>query len=118
MIQYKRNLHEHFIYWEYAGPDDVGGVKVKSPIGIMGKCDSDYQALQERSGETLISRASIITDRPVVEKSYIMAGKIAELSDLTVNPQSIDTAYCIGLYEELLSASGTMRISKARINKR
>jgi len=118
MGQYVKNLTQNFVYWEFDGADEVGGVKVKSPVDIKGRRDDEAQVVQGRNGETLVSAASIIIDRPVLEKSYIWLGTVAELISPTIDPQTMEDAYCIAIYEETLSTNGIMKISKARINKR
>jgi len=118
MGQYVKNLHQTFVYWEFIKADGAGGVDCKAPIEIKGRRDDAYGVLKRANGEELISCASIVVDRPVVEQSYIMQGAIAELDDADADPQEINGAYRIAIYQETPSTNGVQIMSIAKVNKK
>ena len=116
VIQYTRNLHQDFVYWEYDGPGQVGSsVILKSPVEIKGRYD--FETVVQRAGEEEeeLNWSSIVLDCPIKAKSYIMEGLISDLDDPDVDPQLLDDAWRVKEYKETFSTNGIIRESMARV---
>ncbi len=117
-VQYTRNMHQDFIYWEYLCADSAGGVKCKSPVEIKGRQDTEYVVGSNEDGQETLNRASLILSQPVKTQSFIKEGLIKDLDDPDADPQEIDDAWSINQYIETWSTNGIVRQSTARIMKK
>lgn len=80
------------IYWEYDGPDGMGGAEFKDPVEIKVRWDEGTEIVSDSDGREFVSNAQVIVTRDIKEQSYLCLGLLDSLPK-NPEPRNTDGAY-------------------------
>jgi len=76
------------VYWEYDGPDGMGGSEFKDPTEIKVRWDESTEIVSADNGQEFVSDAQVLTPNDLTEQSYIYLGA---LDSLPASPEPPNT---------------------------
>jgi len=106
----KKRLVQDVIYWTSPTPDGFGGFTFGAPVNL--KCRwEDKRTIKQgdkgnEPGEEYVYKSTVNILEAVEENGYLMLGKVVDLSDTGVNPETLPEAYKIKAVDKTTAVGG------------
>jgi len=93
----KKYMKQDAVYWPTEDVDAFGKPSWGSPVVIKCRWESSRETFINANGDEEVSRAKLIVDRDIEEKSVLLLGTLANVTDQD-NPKENDGAWEVRLF--------------------